>query len=78
MLRANALGNMNRASGFAVFLRNGMSAWMRTIGQVDSDRGRIRQQTPSVFTGPDVDMPDADLASILTDAILNTETPARQ
>jgi len=32
MLRANALGTMNRASEFTVFLRNGMSAWIRATG----------------------------------------------
>jgi hypothetical protein len=77
MLRANALGNMNRASGFMVFLRNGMSVWMRSIGDQDRARGKICQQTSYAFTESGVDMPDAGLASILTDAILNTERPAR-
>jgi len=73
MLRANALGNMNRASEFMVFLRNGMSAWMRAIGEQDSARRKIRQKTSSVFAELDVDMSKAGLASILTDAILNAE-----
>ena len=77
MLRANALGNMNRASEFTAFLRNGMSAWMRELGGQDSARREIRQQTLSAFTEPDVDMPGAGLASILTDAILNAARPAR-
>jgi len=77
MLRANALGNMNRASEFTVFLRNGMSAWMRVIGEQDSARRKIRQQTSYAFTELDVDMPDAGLASILTDAILNAARSAR-
>ena len=77
MLRANALGNMNRASGFTVFLRNGMSAWMRAIGEQDSARRKICQQTSYAFTELDVNMPDAGLASILTDAILNAARPAR-
>jgi hypothetical protein len=72
VLRANALGNMNRAYGFTVFLHNGMSAWMRAIGEQDSARGKI-----SAFSKLDADMPDAGLASILTDAILNTARSAR-
>ena len=76
MLRANALGSMNRASGLTVFLRNGMSAWMRAIGGQDSAPGKIRQQTSYAFTELEVDMPAAGLASILTDAILNAARPA--
>lgn len=71
LLRANALGDMNRASEFTVFLRNGMSAWMRTVGDRESGSREIGQQTSYTFTEVDVDMPDAGLASILTDAILN-------
>lgn len=71
MLRANALGNMNRAPEFIVFLRNGMSAWARAIGKQDCERPKIRQETSSVFTELDMNMPGAGLASILTDAILN-------
>lgn len=70
MLRANALGNMNRAPEFMVFLRNGMSAWARAIGKQDCERPKIRQETSSVFTELDMNMPGAGLASILTDAIL--------
>ena len=71
MLRANALGTMNRAMEFTVFLRNGMSVWMRTVGERGSNPRYIRQQTSYAFTKED--MPDAGLASILTDAILNAE-----
>lgn len=77
MLRANALGNMNRAPEFMVFLRNGMSAWARAIGEQDCERPKIRQETSSVFTELDVNMPGAGLASILTDAILNAARTAR-
>lgn len=77
MLRANALGNMNRASGFTVFLRNGMSVWMQAIEEQGSARGKISQHHSYAFTESDVDMPDAGLVSILTDAILNTERLAR-
>lgn len=75
VLRANALGNMNRATEFTVFLRNGMSAWMRALGEKDSAPRKIRQQTSYAFT--EVDMPGAGLASILTDAILNAARPGQ-
>ena len=77
MLRANALGYMNRAPEFTVFLRNGMSVWARAIGEQGFARPKIRQETSSVFTELDVDMPEAGLASILTDAILNAAGTAR-
>ena len=67
MLRANALGNINRASEFTLFLCNGMSAWLRAFGGRDCSR----QETSDVYAELDVDMPGACLASILTDAILN-------
>ena len=72
MLRANALGNVNRAPEFKVFLLNGMSAWMRTIVKQYCVRRKIRQQTLSAFTELDGGMPKSRLASILTDAILKT------
>ena len=71
MLRANALGNINRASEFTVFLRSGMSAWLRALGEHGRVRPEMRQETSSVFTELDVEMPGAGIASILTDAILN-------
>jgi len=77
MLRANALGNMNRASEFTVFLRNGMSAWIRAIGEQDSARRKIRRQTSYACTELEVDMSNVGLASILTDAILEAARPAR-
>ena len=67
MLRANALGNINRAAEFTLFLCNGMSAWLRALG----GRNCARQETSAVFAELDMDMPWAGLASILTDAILN-------
>ncbi len=30
-LRANALGDINRAADFTLFLRHGMSAWLRAL-----------------------------------------------
>ena len=71
MLRSNALGTKNRAPEFTVFLRNGMSAWLRAIEAQDGARPKIRQETSSVLTELDVHTPKSALASILTDAILN-------
>ena len=70
-LRANALGNMNRASEFTVFLRNGMSTWMRALGEQNSVQREIYQQSSVASTDLDVCMSGEGLASILTDAILN-------
>jgi hypothetical protein len=75
MLRANALGTMNRAGEFTVFLRNGMSAWIRMVSERDSGSREI-QQSSYAFIHVDADMPDAGLASILIDAILNGARPA--
>ena len=77
VLRANALGNINRATEFTLFLRNGMSAWLRALGERGCVQREIRQETSSFFAGLDVDMPGAGLASILTDAILNAAGTAR-
>ena len=77
VLRANALGNINRATEFTLFLRNGMSAWLRGLGERGCVRREICQETSSVFAGLDVDIPGAGLASILTDAILNAAGTAR-
>ena len=72
MLRAHALGDINRAPGFMLFLRHGMRAWLRTLqGRDDVRRETGRPETSSVFAGREVNIPGAGLASILTDAILN-------
>ena len=71
ILRANALGSINQAPEFTLFLRNGMSAWLRALAAQRGVRRGTPQKTSSVFAEPDRDMPGADLASILTDAILN-------
>jgi hypothetical protein len=76
MLRANALGAMNRATAFTVFLHHGMSAWMRLVAERGAASREVPQQSSSACTHVDADMPDAGLASILTDAILNATRPA--
>jgi hypothetical protein len=75
MLRANALGTMNQAVEFTVFLRHGMSAWMRLVAERDSGSREAHQHTSYACTHVDDAMPDAGLASILTDAILNASRP---
>jgi hypothetical protein len=71
ILRANALGSINRAPEFTLFLRNGMSAWLRALAEQRCIQRKARQKTTSVFAESDGSIPGANLASILTDAILN-------
>jgi len=71
-LRANALGEINQAPKLTLFLRDGMSAWLRALGDHDNDCRVLRRQPSTVVARADADMPGAELASILTDAILNT------
>ena len=70
-LRANALGEINRAPQLTLFLRDGMSGWLRTLGDHGNGCRALRRQPSAVFAKADADMPGAELASILTDAILN-------
>lgn len=70
-LRANALGEGNRAPNLTLFLRDGMSAWLRALG-AHGNAGRTLHREPPVSARTDPDMPRAELASILADAILNT------
>lgn len=74
-LRANALGEITRALNLTLFLRDGMSAWLRTLGEHGDANCTIRREPLSVLDSEDADMPGAELASILTDAILNTAGP---
>lgn len=71
-LRANALGELNQAPNLTLFLRDGMSAWLRALREHGDVRRAIHRKPSSVITGANSDMPGAELASILTDAILNT------
>jgi hypothetical protein len=71
-LRANVLGEINRAPQLTLFLRDGMSAWLRALGDHGNGCRALRRQPSAVFAKADADMPGAELASILTDAILNT------
>ncbi len=71
MLRANALGDVNGAPKLTIFLRDGMSAWLRALGAHGDARRAIRQEPSWVPAELEADMPGAGLASILTDAILS-------
>ena len=71
-LRANALGEINQAPKLTLFLRDGMSAWLHALGDHDNGHPALRQQQSAVIARTDADMPGAELASILADAILNT------
>lgn len=68
-LRANALGEINHAPKLTLFLRDGMSAWLHALGDYGNGGRALRWQPSAAFAR--ADMPGAELASILTDAILN-------
>ena len=71
-LRANVLGEINRAPKLTLFLRDGMSAWLRALGEHGDGVRAVRWQPSAVLSRTDANMRGAELASILTDAILNT------
>ena len=71
-LRANALGEFNQALNLNLFLRDGMSAWLCALGAHGNVRRTICREPSPVIAGTDSNMPGAELASILADAILNT------
>ena len=74
-LRVNALGEINRAPKLTLFLRKGMSAWLRTLGEPEDGSRTVRRQPSGDFTNTDADVPGAAWVSILTDAILNITVP---
>ena len=69
ILRANALGSINRAPEFTLFLRNGMRAWLRELSARGCGRHKMHQERSPVFT--EGEMPETGICSILVDAILN-------
>lgn len=71
-LRANALGEINQATKLVIFLRDGMSAWLHALGDHDHGFRALHRQPSAVVARADANMPGVELASILTDAILNT------
>ena len=71
-LRANALGEFNQAPHLTLFLRDGMSAWLCALGAPGNVRRTLCREPSPVIAGTASNMPGAELASILADAILNT------
>ena len=77
-LRANALGEINRAPQLALFLRDGMSGWLRALEDHGHSHRALPRESSAVFARAHADMPGTELASILTDAILNRAGPVRR
>ena len=69
-LRANALGELNRAARLAMFLRDGMSAWLQALPDTAGAEGATVPMASVAAGELDADVPGAQLVSILTDAIL--------
>jgi hypothetical protein len=75
-LRANAMGRINRAAKLTLFLRDGMSAWLRGLGKHGDDRRAMHRERSPLIAEADSNIPMAELVSILTDAVLNATEPA--
>jgi len=73
-LRANALGDINRAADFTIFLRNGMSAWLRALQ--DSVSQKMHKEATPFFAELDVGIPEVGVVAILADAILKSTRTA--
>lgn len=73
-LRANALGDINRAVDFTLFLRNGMSAWLRTLQ--DSVSQKMHKEARFFCADLDMDIPEVGIVAILADAILKSTRTA--
>ena len=71
-LRANALGALNRAARFTLFLRDGMSTWLQALPGPAGTPGTTWPTPPAGSGALDADGPGAQLAAILTDVILAT------
>jgi hypothetical protein len=76
LLRANALGDINRAAEFTLFLGNGMSAWLRSLQERGSARRKMCKRTTPVFAKLDVEMQEVGLVAILADAIFKSARSA--
>ena len=71
-LRANALGERNRATRLALFWRGGLSAWLQALSEPGGAAGASERATPASAGEPDAGGPGAQLAAILADVILAT------
>jgi hypothetical protein len=70
-LRANALGDINRATEFMLFVRKGMSSWLRSLHMQRAVCWQMREKTSYGFADMDI-----GLAAILADAILESARTA--
>jgi len=71
-LRANALGETNRAFGLALFLRAGMVGWLRAVAPSTSSGDQAGRST---VAGNDGSTPARSLATVLVDALLSPKSP---
>ena len=70
-LRANALGAVNRACNLTLFLRHGMSVWLRALNHRGFDQRAIAAEPAAAVGAAEVEQPGTALAAILADAILD-------
>ncbi len=73
-LRANALGDINRAADFTPFLRHGMSAWLCALQ--DSANQKIHKEATPFCAELNMDIPEVGIVAILADAILKSTRTA--
>lgn len=73
-LRANALGDINRAADFTLFLRNGMSAWFHALQ--DSTSQKMHKEATPFCAKLDMSIPEVGIVAILADAILKSARSA--
>jgi hypothetical protein len=71
-LRANALGELNRAPLLNVFIRSGMHSWLNVLSQQGNMYPSESRKPPSVAIRESRKIPGIELCSILADAILNS------
>jgi len=70
-LRANALGAVNHACHLTLFLRHGMSVWLRALNHRGFDQRATEAEPASVAGAAEEERPGTALAAILADAILD-------
>jgi hypothetical protein len=71
-LRKSALGQMQQASGMALFLRQGMARWLQAVGKPAVNPGHCAKPRCTLHE-PTRDR--VGLAGILADAIIDTAGP---
>ena len=76
ILRANALGDINRAAEFTLFLRNGMSAWLRARQERGFVRREMGKENTPVLAELNMGIQEVGLVAILADAILKSARAA--